>query len=188
MSKIVWTRCGAMSLGLLAALALLVGGCGGKGETPSPSKNAKATSSSESGKKSATAEKSTESAASASTDMSSGEGILGLSKPFSGFAAEGEGQPTEFQADRPATLHFGRESRKLPCTFWIAGEGDTPFLYKIRPGGTGYYDFTFGPDKVPCRFTDAEGRELAALQIKYDTKPEGGNRMRTIYRLTLVKP
>ncbi len=182
MSKIVWVGCGVVVLGMLA---LLAGGCGGKGDATNASKDANAASPSDDGKKSAAApDKPTGSVNTTSTETSSGGGILGLSKPFSGFAAEGEGQPTEFQADRPATLHFGRESRKLPCTFWIPEDAAMPFLYTMRPGGSGYQDFTFGPDKIPCRFTDPEGRELAVLGVKYETKPDG----RTILHLTLVKP
>lgn len=109
--------------------------------------------------------------------------------PFTGFAAEGEGQPTEFQANVKASLHFAGVSKELPCTMWFPGEGaDSPFSFSMRHDGSGYYDFTFGPAKQACRFTDPDGRDLAVLDVKFGVEDMGQDRTRSTFRLTLVKP
>ena len=116
-------------------------------------------------------------------------GQVPTTAPFSGFAAEGTGQPTTFQANRRATIHFAGVSKTIPCTMWFPGEeGDSMFTFSMRHDGSGYYDFVFGPGRQPCRLTDAEGNELAVMDVKFSVEPESNQRTRSTFRLTLVKP
>ena len=111
---------------------------------------------------------------------------------FSGFAPEGAGHPSEFLANRPAVLHVAGRTFTLPATLWFtdatAPGGSSPVLFRIRPGGSGYYDFTFSPTGEPCRFTAPDGSELAVSDVKLGLDADDEAHVRTVFRLTLDKP
>lgn len=113
-----------------------------------------------------------------------------------GTVAAGQGQPTEFQVNRKAVLHVGDRRIELPVVLWFdhgaAPDGDTPFTFHMKPGGAGYHEFLFavpndGP-VTPCRFTDPAGNPLEVLDVKFSVEALPDDRVRSIFKLQLVKP
>lgn len=112
-----------------------------------------------------------------------------------GLAAPGRGHPTEFLADRPAVLHVADRQWPLPCTLWFddgaAPDGETPVAFRMRRGGSGTYDVFVAGDggrEAPCRFTDADGRPLAVLNVRFSIDELDGGRTRSTFRLDLARP
>lgn len=107
---------------------------------------------------------------------------------FEGFAPEGEGHPTQFVTNCPAVLTFPGGKCDLPCTLWFddrtAPDGETPFTYKMKPGGSGTYDLLFAGDK-PCTVTTPEGGPLTIIDLRFSTDETSGGRIRSVFRMHL---
>jgi hypothetical protein len=106
-------------------------------------------------------------------------------------AADAVMHSSTFSANRPAVMHFAGRRAELPATLRLPGrDGASPFTFTIRHDGSGYYDFQCPGSKEPCRFTDAEGRELAVIDVKFsvDSGEADDQPTRSLFRLTLVKP
>lgn len=183
-------RIPAPATALLVGVAMVLAGCGRDG----------ASGDTKSGTKRATPPSWRQPAGTASPESpepsaSKGPGLTVTDAPkvvFNGFADAGRGHPTELRANRPARIRLGGKRHPLPCTLWFADEaapgGESPVTFRLRPGGSGYYDLYFAGGAAPCPVTSPEGEPLAALDIKLRVEPLSGGRTKTLLNLQLVEP